>query len=665
MKYVLGIDLGTTNSVVSVYRKGKAETIPIEGKVTFPSVVSFKDPKVMLVGHQAKRRLIIDPEHSVSSVKRYMGDPDKKYAIYKKEYTPVDISAFILKEIVSHAEKKLSAKITDVIITVPAYFNNNQKSDTLAAGKSAGLNVLQLIPEPTAAAIAYGLDKGKEQTIMVYDLGGGTFDVSILHIDGNVLRVIAVDGDSKLGGDDFDNAIVKFLIKSLKKKKGIDLQKDDSAEVKVIKQKLKEAAEKAKIELSEAQSTDILIPEIMGSAIDETLTRDGYNKLIKPFLDTTINKIHSVLKDAGLTSTDIDRVILVGGSTRNTAVKEIVTREIKEPFTSDRVDEEVSHGAAILAASMSLPEEDFNPIDVRNVTPHSLGLRVSKGKEVGKFKELIRRQTPIPAKVEETFTTFFDEQTSVEVAVFQGEELYCSQNTFVGGFILDGIPPQPKGKPSIKVEFEMDSSDILQVNASCDDVSGHVELSINQAAEDDLGGGAAECIVLLIDLSYSMEGWKLKTTKKAVKEFIRIKTEGSRKKDFIGCVTFGSDAKTEAPLTQDFEKVERKVNGLNCKGTTNMAAGFAESIRCLEKSEDKKLGKRIIMLSDGEPNSTSDVRRELKKVLKKKIKVDTVGAGDYYNADLLKEIAEDTGGQFEAAKNIQDLIQAFTSLAEK
>ncbi|MFQ5633051.1 MAG: Hsp70 family protein, partial [bacterium] len=375
MKFTFGIDLGTTNSVISIYRKGMPETIMIDGRKTFPSVVNFKDKDTMLVGKAAKNRLIIDPEHSVGSVKRWMGDRKKKFKIYGSEYTPVQISSFILKKLTDAAQDEIGEKVEDVIITVPAYFTDLQKEQTRDAGKLAGLNVLRVIPEPTAAAIAYGLDKGKDQIIMVYDLGGGTFDVSILQVKGNKFHVLAVDGDSNLGGDDFDNAIVDYLLDKFKKKTGKDLKNDKSKEALVAKQKLKEAAEKAKWELSEAKSTEILVPEIMESAIEETLTLEKYNELIKPALDKTIKKIRAVLKEAGLKAGDINRVILVGGSTRNSAVKEIVSNEIKEPYTSEKVDEQVSHGAAILGSSLSSPEADYTPVqlDVIDLTAHSLG----------------------------------------------------------------------------------------------------------------------------------------------------------------------------------------------------------------------------------------------------------------------------------------------------
>ncbi|MBN2000219.1 Hsp70 family protein [candidate division KSB1 bacterium] len=665
MNYALGIDLGTTNSVAAVYRRGKIETLMLDGMHgTFPSVVNFKDDDTILVGHPAKNRIIIDPEHSVASVKRFMGDRNKKFNINGKEYTPVDISAIILKEMVEKAGEILKTKIEDVIITVPAYFNNNQKSDTLAAGKKAGLNVLQLIPEPTAAAIAYGLDKGRDQTIMVYDFGGGTFDVSILKITGNKFKVIAVDGDSHLGGDDLDNAIVDYLIQQLKNKKAIDLATENQREVRLVRQKLKEAAEKAKKELSQAHSTEILIPEVFGTTLEEVLTREKFNELIKLFLDTTIVKMRSVLNEAQMKPEDIDRVILVGGSTYNVAVRELVTREIKDPYTSEKVEEEVARGAAILAASLTLPEADFTPLEVENVTAHSLGLRVTKGKDADRFKVLLKRQTPVPAIVEEKFTTYKDRQRSVEIAVFQGENDYCSQNTFIGGFVLDGIPVRPAGVPIVSVQFEMDSSDILQVHAYCDDSSGHVDLNVNETSEETFSTQSPECIVLLIDLSYSMEGWKLKTTKEAVTEFLRIKSETRSGQDVIGCVVFASHAQTVSPLTKDFDFIGRKVQSMKTQGSTNMADGLKYAQRCLEENRNRELKSRIIMLSDGEPDSKMQVRRMVDKLVKENVRVDTVGAGKDYNKKLLQEIAGKTGGQFEAADNIDALLQAFINLAE-
>jgi molecular chaperone DnaK len=475
MKYVLGIDLGTTNSVVSVFKRGKIETILIEGQKTLPSVVSFKDRDTMLVGHAAKKRLLLDPEHSVSSVKRFMGNHKKKFDIFGKSYDPIGISAIILRRIMEEAEKNLNEKCRDAIITVPAYFTDAQKEDTKKAGTQAGLNVMRLIPEPTAAAIAYGLDKGKDQTILVYDLGGGTFDVSILRIVGNDFKVKAVDGDALLGGDDFDNAIVDHLIWAFKKKTGIDLQDDGQKDAKVVRQQLKEAAEKAKIELSQAKTTEIIVPEIMGRTLEEELSLETYNGLIRPFLDKTVKKIRAVLKEAGMSARDIDRVILVGGSTRNTAVKEIVTEEIKEPYISEHVDEEVSHGAAILGASLVLPEEDFRPIDVTNVTAHSLGIELLNQYGRPHFLPLIKRNSAYPAKEGILALTTVPFQDGVLVPVFRGESDDCANNTKLGELHLK-IVHLSKDRVPVGAIFELDRDGILHF--AC------VELPINMGETD-------------------------------------------------------------------------------------------------------------------------------------------------------------------------------------
>ncbi len=459
MKYALGIDLGTTNSVVSVYRKGKVESVSIEGGKTVPSVVSFKNKDTMLVGKMAKPRVIIDPEHSIVSVKRFMGDRKKKYSVYGKDYTPVDVSSIILKKLVEGAEKQLGEKIKDVIITVPAYFTDAQKEDTRKAGEKAGLNVLRLLPEPTAAAIAYGLDKGKDQTIMVYDLGGGTFDVSILEISGNKFHVKAVDGNSKLGGDDFDNKIVDFLLDELYKQ-GKDIKNDQSKEAKIAKQKLKEAAEKAKIELSEAQSTHITIPEVLGVGLDVELTLQKYNKLIEEYLKETITKIHSVLKSAGMTPEDIDRVILVGGSSRNRAIKEIVSREIKEPWMSEHMDEAVSHGAALLAASLTLPEQDFSPLEYRDRTGHTLGVELLDENNRPFFRPIIEKNSEYPIQRGILAWTVRAFQEQVRVQVFRGENKDCKLNTKLGELLLR-ITNLSKDQVPIGAIFDLDKDGIL------------------------------------------------------------------------------------------------------------------------------------------------------------------------------------------------------------
>ncbi|MBN2000220.1 Hsp70 family protein [candidate division KSB1 bacterium] len=462
MKYALGIDLGTTNSVVSVYRKGKVESLSIEGSKTVPSVVGFKDKDTMLVGKMAKPRVIIDPEHSIVSVKRFMGDRRKRYSIYGIDYSPVDVSSIILKKLVEGAEKALGEKVKDVIITVPAYFTDAQKEDTRKAGEKAGLNVLRLLPEPTAAAISYGLDKGKDQTIMVYDLGGGTFDVSILDIKGNKFNVKAVDGNSQLGGDDFDNKIVDFLIDELNQL-GKDIKNDNSKEAKLARQKLKEAAERAKIELSEAQSTHIIIPEILGVSLDVELTLQKYNKLIDEYLKDTISKIRSVLKSARMTPEDIDRVILVGGSTRNKAIKEIVTKEIKEPWISEHVDEAVSHGAALLAASLTLPEQDFSPagkLEYHDRTGHSLGVELLDERNHPFFRPIIVKNTEYPVQQGILAWTVRAFQEQVRVQVFRGENKDCKLNTKLGELLLS-IRNLSKDQVPIGAIFDLDQDGIL------------------------------------------------------------------------------------------------------------------------------------------------------------------------------------------------------------
>ena len=671
MSYAVGIDLGTTNSVVSVYRRGQIETLLVDGNNFIPSVVSFKDENTMLVGHTAKARLLMDPEHSVGSAKRFMGDPTQKYHIYEKFYTPVDISAFVLRKLADGASQVLGEKVLDAVITVPAYFNNNQKSDTKKAGEQAGLNVLRLIPEPTAAAISYGLDKGKDQTIMVYDLGGGTFDVSILKVEGNTFRVIAVDGDFHLGGDDFDNEVVNYLLAIIKQQSGKDLSRDTERAGLLAKQKLKEAAEKAKIELSQSLSTEIIIPDIAGIHLETELTLEQYNALIKPLVDKTVDKIKHVLSEAKLTAEDIDRVILVGGSTRNQLVKEVIANTIKEPYISEKVDEVVSNGAAVLAAHLTLPETDFIPIEVTNVTAYNLGLRYSKGKDTDLFRKIIAKNTEIPVEMPGEFTTFKNNQKSVEIAVFQGESDKCSQNTFIGGFILSGIPLALAGKPTIKVNFRMDESDILNVTATCDNISGNIRLDVNSVSEEKSGVGEPEIIFLLIDVSGSMEGAPLEITKQAVRAFLQVKTD-ARHKDLVGCISFGSSANLVISPMADYKQVNTRIQALSVSGSTNMAAGINLAISSLKGSWLEKAftnrsdyQKRIILLSDGYPDSKKAVQNSYRDLVNNSIGVDAVGAGGGYDRNLMQEIADKTGGVFVPADNIADLIRVFTNLAEK
>ena len=414
----IGIDLGTSNSAAAIYRKGKVESIPIDGRKILPSVISYKEDGQILVGNNAKARLFIDPLNSIASSKRYIGDPGKKYKIHKRVLTPIDAAGEILNKIKTEASKYLGQAVTEAVITVPAYFTSEQREATRKAGEQAGLKVLRLLPEPTAAAIAYGLDKERNQTIMVYDLGGGTFDVSILKVEGNSFKVVAVDGDSMLGGDDFDDKIVQYLID--KEKIGGQIKSNSQASIDL--QRLKEAAEEAKKELSESDITDIIIPDILGAHIDEELTIKSFNEMSQSLLNKTIDKIKEVVKEAGLTKRDISRVILVGGSSRMRAVQEIVTEQIKKPFIADNVDEIVAHGAAIMAANLSAPDLDSAPvpIEVENVVPHSLGVGLYFN-DVFKVKHLIHRNTAVPAIGATLCCTRFPFQKKVELPAYRTE----------------------------------------------------------------------------------------------------------------------------------------------------------------------------------------------------------------------------------------------------
>lgn len=520
MTYPIGIDLGTTNSVACVWRRGSLETVPVDGRPIMPSAISVRQDGTLLVGQAAKSRVMLEPTQSVTSAKRNIGDGKTQWQISNKIYTPVDVSALVLSRLKAAAEVFLAQPVTEAVIAVPAYFNNNHKRDTKLAGEAAGLRVLQLLPEPTAAAISYGLDKGKDQTILVYDLGGGTFDVSVLTIQGNRFQVLAVDGDFHLGGDDFDILLVEYLIGVLQQRtkndlgflrtlvrRGLGTQDLGSPrEMLVARQRLKEAAEKAKIELSQSESAWVSIPEILGTSLDEEITLSTYSRLIAPLVDQTIVKIRDVLKASHLSAADIDRVVLVGGSTRNKLVRERVAEAIKEPWIADRVDEVVAQGAAIVAGSLFTPAVDLTPIEFHNLTPFSLGVRASKGRDLDLFQALIPRNTAIPVTVEQEFTTFRNNQKSVDVSVFQGEHQHCKENTFIGGFELQGIPPALAGQPKILVQFQMDNSDLLTVTATCNHLHNQQILDVNLVSrEEEMPRSLSQAdIIFLIDTSGSM-----------------------------------------------------------------------------------------------------------------------------------------------------------------
>jgi len=464
MAKILGIDLGTTNSCMAVMEGSEPEVLPnAEGGRTTPSVVGFSKKGEKLVGQIAKRQAVSNSKNTVQSIKRHMGDVNYKVSLNDKEYTPQEISSMILQKLKTDAEAYLGETITQAVITVPAYFNDAQRQATKDAGTIAGLEVLRIINEPTAAALAYGLDKeegSKDQKILVYDLGGGTFDVSILEIGDGIFEVLSTSGDTRLGGDDFDNRIVDYLVAEFKKTHGADLSKDMAA-----LQRLKDAAEKAKIELSGVTSTNLNLPFIaLGPDGDQLhmdidLTRAQFEKLTEDLLDKTLASMRKALEDSKLDIDKIDKIILVGGSTRMPAVVELIEKFThKKPYKNINPDEAVAVGAAIQAGVLS---GDIKDILLLDVIPLTLGIETLGGVST----PLIERNTTIPTKKSQVFSTAANNQTSVEIHVLQGERSVASGNKTLGRFILDGIPPAPRGIPQVEVTFDIDANGILHVDA--------------------------------------------------------------------------------------------------------------------------------------------------------------------------------------------------------
>ena len=529
MSKIIGIDLGTTNSCVSVMEGGEATVIPnAEGHRTTPSVVAFSKTGERMVGQVAKRQAVTNPDRTISSIKREMGS-DYKVEIDGKKYTPQEISAMILQKLKADAEAYLGEPVTEAVITVPAYFTDAQRQATKDAGKIAGLDVKRIINEPTAAALAYGLDKETDQKIMVYDLGGGTFDVSVLEIGDGVIEVLATAGNNRLGGDDFDQCITNYLVQEFKKSEGIDLSGD-----RVAMQRLKEAAEKAKIELSGVTSTNINLPYITADAtgpkhLDVTLTRAKFNELTAHLVEKTAGPVRQAMSDAGISASDLTKVLLVGGSSRVPAVQEMVKKLTgKDGFKGINPDECVADGAAIQGGVLG---GDVAGVVLLDVTPLSLGIETLGGV----FTKLIERNTTIPTKKSQVFSTAADNQTSVEVNVLQGEREMAAYNKSLGRFQLDGIAPARRGVPQIEVTFDIDANGIVNVSAK------------------DLGTGKEQHITITSSTNMSKED-----VEKAVREAEQYAAEDAKRKEEIDTRNQGDQMvyQTERTLEELGDKVD-------------------------------------------------------------------------------------------------------------
>lgn len=606
MGKIIGIDLGTTNSCVAVIEGGEPVVIPnAEGSRTTPSVVAFSKTGERLVGQVAKRQAITNPDRTIISIKREMGS-DYKVDIDGKKYTPQEISAIILQKLKADAEAYLGEPVTEAVITVPAYFTDSQRQATKDAGKIAGLEVKRIINEPTAAALAYGLDKEEDQKIMVYDLGGGTFDVSIIEMGDGVQEVLATAGNNRLGGDDFDQRIMDWIIDTFKNENGIDLRSD-----KMAIQRIKEAAEKAKIDLSSMTTTEINLPFISADAsgpkhFEATLTRAKFNEMTSDLVESTMGPVRQALSDAGLKPSDIDKVLLVGGSTRIPAVQEAVKKFMgKDPFKGINPDECVALGAAIQGGVLG---GDVKGLLLLDVTPLSLGIETLGGI----FTKIIERNTTIPTKKSQIFSTAADGQTSVEIHVLQGEREFAKDNKTLGIFRLDGIPPAPRGVPQIEVTFDIDANGIVHVSAK------------------DLGTGKEQSITITSSSNMSKED-----IERAIKEAEQYAAEDKKRREEVDLRNNADQMiyqtqKTLADFGDKLSEDEKKeING----AIDALKEALKGSDTAKIKSAQEELQKKIFAVSEKIYKATAEEKNSGSNTQDDSKKDSTVYEADYKDVD--------------------------------